>query len=138
MRTLEEIAYDNLRLSDCEKATREILLEYINLSIDIHNRKSVTPDKIYNDELIEGMKKMKEQLTSDRIHEGMLNFLFDMHSYTIPTEAKNGRCPKCNEIFPADLWQWYDSLFCPYCGQRVVNPQYQNEEDVTESIAQIN
>lgn len=138
MRTLEEIEYDNLRLLDCLKATREGLLEYINLSIDIHNRKSITPDKIYNDELIEGMKQMKGQLTSDHVYEGMLNFLFDMHSYTIPTEAKNGRCPKCHEIFPADLWQWYDTLYCPYCGQRVLNPQQQNEGNISEAIAQIN
>lgn len=70
------------------------------------------------------MENAAELLRMNENAEGALNTILSVFSYTLAKPLNDkGICPKCGELFPSDLWEWYSQLYCPYCGQRVQAPE---------------
>ena len=81
------------------------------------------------------MEKAAELLRRNDSPEGSINTVLSVFSYTyaLPLDEK-GECPNCGGLFPADLWEWYNELYCPYCGQRVQTPENVNSMSADNAV----
>lgn len=129
MRTLDEIKYDKLRISNCGSTAKEALVDYIDTMTDIHNRSTISSATKFNAERIKELQLAKELLTEEIDPSRRINVLLSLFASTVPMPLKEGtHCPKCNEPFPGDIWEWYSELYCPYCGQKLQCPPEAEEE----------
>lgn len=130
MRTLEQIQYDKLRSKDCAVAAIQALNEYVDVLEDIQKRAIPNSSSELNTSRINNIVEAKRIINSEpEFPCENINHLLELFSYTTSKQLRDStRCPRCGEVFPADLWGWYSDLYCPYCGQRVEHPQELREE----------
>ena len=124
MRTFEEAEYDNKRQQTAAAGVFGSLKDFTEILKDIHTRKCKTEDCVYDKQDIDNLDAcirsfMGENNNVNAVLNIARQFSFDEPKYL----DSDWKCPSCKTAFPYDLWQWYDTLFCPYCGQRVWQPR---------------
>lgn len=123
MRTLTQKEMDDKMLESISRQIHTSLIDYIKLRQEIFDRKSITGETKYERDVIKIFESAKQMLTENSADPSYtIEHLLCLQQKKDPKQLKDGKCPNCAADFPADLWAWHDTLFCPYCGQRVNSP----------------
>lgn len=123
MRTISEKEKDDRLKLSSELKIRDAFRDYVELMNNIEARRSKMSDETYWKQRNEMYNRVMSNFFSESDEDvpERITALFDI----LDTNSKEPRlldgdkCPSCSAYFPGDIWQYYDSLFCPYCGARV-------------------
>lgn len=123
MRTISEKEKDDRLKLSSELKIRDAFRDYVELMNKIEIRRSKMSDETYWKQINEMYNRVLSTFFSGSDEDIPSNILtmfdiLDSNSRT-PKLLDGDKCPNCSSFFPGDIWQYYDSLFCPYCGTRV-------------------